>query len=67
MSRFINTTSSQDDEINQARSKDHIENLMSIIEDLDNQLTEWKNAAERGSGCDTPEGLRNFINSIESN
>lgn len=32
------------------------------IRKLEAQVKEWEAAADNGSGCDTPEGLRNFIN-----
>lgn len=64
MTRFTNTTGSQNRKINAARLTNHIVNLIAIIEDLDNQLTEWKKAADNGLGCDTPDELRNFINNI---
>ena len=59
-----NTSPEQDRQVKAAQSSDHLLNLLDIIEDLDGQLTEWKAAADAGSGCDTPEGLRSFINSL---
>jgi hypothetical protein len=35
------------------------------IRKLEAQVREWESAADNGSGCDTPEGLRNFINCCE--
>lgn len=32
------------------------------IRKLEAQVREWESAADNGSGCDTPEELRNFIN-----
>jgi hypothetical protein len=32
------------------------------IRKLEAQVKEWEAAADYGSGCDTPEGLRHFIN-----
>jgi hypothetical protein len=61
MSRFTNTTGSQNRKINAARLTNHIVNLIAIIEDLDNQLTEWKKAADNGAGCDTPDELRTLL------
>ena len=61
MTRFTNITKMQDVKIDAARLTNHIGNLISIIEDLDNQLTEWKKAADNGAGCDTPDELRTLL------
>ena len=60
------TTTRQDEEIKSAIASEHILKLVAIIEDLDSQMTEWEDAARLG-GFDTPEGLKDFIASIDSN
>jgi len=46
-------------------SSDHAEMMDEAarrIRKLEAQVRAWESAADNGSGCDTPEGLRNFIN-----
>ena len=60
------TSARQDEEIKSAIANEHISNLVSIIEDLDRKITEWEDAARIG-GFDTPEEVKNFIESINPN
>jgi len=60
--RLQNTSQTQDREIEQAiRSFD---DLMSIMEDLDNEITEWRNAALLWD-CSSPDELKDSINHIK--
>lgn len=52
-----NLLSFQLQEIKTAQSDNHIANLVAIIEDLDKQITAWRECSE----CDTPEELKNTI------
>jgi hypothetical protein len=61
---FTNTTASQDKEIAEAESANHIANLVAIIESLDSQITEWKSAASE-LRCSTPDQLRDKIRELE--
>ena len=59
---YANTTRSQDKEISEAESgQQHISNLIAIINDLDNQITEWKEA----TGCSTPDEAVDKIFDLE--
>jgi len=44
-------------ELKAAQSDNHIANLVAIIEDLDKQITVWRECSE----CDTPEELESKI------
>ncbi len=48
-----NTTRGQDEAIYNAEKENHVANLISIIEDLDAQISDWRAAAQ----CDSPEEL----------
>jgi len=61
---FKNTTAGQDREIAEAESANHIANLVAIIESLDGQITEWKDAASE-LRCSTPDELRDKIRQLE--
>ncbi len=50
----INTSTQQDSQIREAQSSSHIDNLVAIIEDLDAQIVQWKEASD----CDSPEDLK---------
>lgn len=53
----VNTTAAQDRIISQASEESHITDLISIIEDLDLVITDWKGATD----CDDPEDARSKI------
>jgi len=54
-----NTTNQQDREIKDA-DQNHINNLIEIIDDLDAQISAWKDAAE----CDDPDDLVDKLNTL---
>ena len=54
---YKNTTSTQDKEISEAQSANHIDNLIDIITDLDDQLTEK---------IDEISGLKETVKELES-
>lgn len=59
----INTSRDQDITIEDAKRSPHIENLCAIIDELDNQLSEWRHAAAKWD-CDSPEQLVSKIDSL---
>ncbi len=57
--RLTNTTQTQDRQIDNAIQA--FDNLISIMEDLDNEITEWHDAALLWD-CDSPDALKDAIN-----
>jgi hypothetical protein len=60
-----NTTGNQDRAITSAQGASDIDNLIEIIQDLDQQITDWIQAAQ-SADCSTPEQLEEFLSRIES-
>lgn len=59
---FTNTTGSHDKAIELAETaEDHVENMISIIGDLDEVINEWRKA----TGCDTPDEAAKKIEDLE--
>lgn len=62
--RLQNTSQTQDREIEQAARS--LDDLMSILEDLDNEITEWRDAAILWD-CGSPDDLKDAINHLKNN
>jgi hypothetical protein len=60
--RLQNTSSAQDREIEKASQT--FDDLMSIMLDLDNKITEWRNAALLWD-CSSPDELKDAINHLK--
>jgi S-methylmethionine-dependent homocysteine/selenocysteine methylase len=60
--RLTHTTQTQDREIDNASQA--FDNLFSIMEDLDNEITEWSVAALL-LDCSTPDELKDAINQLK--
>jgi hypothetical protein len=60
--RLTNTTQTQDRQIDNAIQA--FDNLMSIMEDLDNEITEWHDAALL-CDCSSPDELKDAINQLK--
>lgn len=60
---YNNTTRSQDKAISQAEDiQGIIQELISTIQQMDEEISEWKDA----SGCNTPEGITSRISDLEN-
>jgi len=60
--RLTHTTQTQDIQIDNASQA--FDNLFSIMEDLDNEITEWRVAALL-LDCSTPDELKDAINQLK--
>jgi S-methylmethionine-dependent homocysteine/selenocysteine methylase len=60
--RLTHTTQTQDRQIDNASQA--FDNLFSIMEDLDNEITEWRDAALL-LDCISPDDLKDAINQLK--